>query len=142
MAAANGSEFPEGKQCLQGCCRMAREPGRRKKGFSRRCRRGEAEHALKPKERPRAASVRILEGNSMRTLLISILSLAVTSIATGPVLSADMIQNYERPHVVKHQPKHVVRARYVERRRLDCTDMTVEYRYIPRTDFVTICHRI
>lgn len=78
----------------------------------------------------------------MRTLLISLLSLAVATIATGPALSADMIQSYERPHVAKHRPKPVVRARYVQRRHLDCTEMIVEYRYIPRTEFVTVCHRI
>lgn len=78
----------------------------------------------------------------MRTLLISLLTLAMTAISTGPALSADMIQGYERPHVAKHRPKPVIRARYVQRRHLDCTDMTVEYRYIPRADLVTVCHRI
>lgn len=78
----------------------------------------------------------------MRILLISLLSLAAATIAAGPALAADMIQGYERPHVTKHRPKPVVRARYVERRHLDCTDMIVEYRYIPRTEFVTVCHRI
>ncbi len=78
----------------------------------------------------------------MRALLVSLLTLAVTAIWTGPALSADMIQGYERPHVVKHRPKPVIRARSVQRRHLDCTDMTVEYRYIPRTDFVTVCRRI
>ena len=78
----------------------------------------------------------------MRALLVSLLTLAVTAISTVPALSADMIQGYERPHVAKHRPKPVIRARYVQRRHLDCTDMIVEYRYIPRTDFVTMCHRI
>lgn len=78
----------------------------------------------------------------MRALLISLLTLAVAAISTGPAISADMIRGYERPHVAKHRPKPVIRARYVQRRHLDCTDMIVEYRYIPRTDFVTVCHRI
>ncbi len=78
----------------------------------------------------------------MRALLASLLSLAVVASATGPVMSADMIQNYERPHVTKHRPKPVVRARYVDRRRLDCTDVIIEYRYIPRTEYVTLCHRV
>jgi hypothetical protein len=78
----------------------------------------------------------------MRALLVSLLTLAVTAISTGPALSADMIQGYERPHDVKHRPKPVIRARYVQRRHLDCTDMIVEYRYIPRTNLVTVCHRI
>ena len=78
----------------------------------------------------------------MRALLVSLLTLAMAAISTGPALSADMIQGYERSHVAKHRPKPVIRARYVQRRHLDCTDMTVEYRYIPRTDFVTVCHRI
>jgi len=78
----------------------------------------------------------------MRALLVSLLTLAMAAISTGPALSADMIQGHERPHVAKHRPKPVIRARYVQRRHLDCTDMTVEYRYIPRTDLVTVCHRI
>lgn len=78
----------------------------------------------------------------MRVLLVSLLSLGMATGATGPVMSADMIQSYERPHAVKHRPKPAIRARYVERRHLDCTDMIIEYRYIPRTEFVTVCHRI
>ncbi len=82
------------------------------------------------------------EKSCMRALLVSLLTLAVAAISTGPVNSADMIQSYERPHVAKHRPKPMVRARYVQRRCLDCTDMIVEYRYIPRTNFVTVCHRL
>lgn len=78
----------------------------------------------------------------MRTLLISSLSLAVITVATGPAISADMIRGYERQPVVKHRSRPVVRAHYVERRRLDCSDMIVEYRYIPRTEIVTVCHRV
>ncbi|MBW9051279.1 hypothetical protein [Rhizobium mesosinicum] len=78
----------------------------------------------------------------MRALLVSLLTLAVAAGSTGPAVSADMIHGYERPHVAKDRPKPVIRARYVQRRHLDCTDMIVEYRYIPRTDFVTVCHRI
>jgi hypothetical protein len=78
----------------------------------------------------------------MRALLVSLLTLAVATISTGSAISADMIQGYERPHVVKHRPKPVIRAHYVQRRHLDCTDMIVEYRYIPRTEFVTVCHRL
>lgn len=78
----------------------------------------------------------------MRAVLVSLLTLAMATVSTGPAISADMIRGYERPHVVKHRPKPVIRARYGQRRHLDCTDMIVEYRYIPRTDFVTVCHRI
>jgi hypothetical protein len=78
----------------------------------------------------------------MRASLVSLLTLAVAAISTGPAISADMIQGYERPHVVKHRAKPAIRARYVQRRHLDCTDMIIEYRYIPRTDFVTVCHRL
>ena len=78
----------------------------------------------------------------MRALLISLLSLATAAAATVPAMSADMIQGYERPPVVKHRSRPVIRAHYVERRRLDCSDMIVEYRYIPRTEIVTVCHRV
>jgi len=78
----------------------------------------------------------------MRALMVSLLTLAVAAVSTAPAVSADMIHGYERAYVTKHRPKPVIRARYVQRRHLDCTDMIVEYRYIPRTDFVTICHRI
>ncbi|MBB3593984.1 hypothetical protein FHX08_004387 [Rhizobium sp. BK529] len=78
----------------------------------------------------------------MRVLLISLLSLATITSATVPAMSADMIQGYERPPIVKHRSRPVVRTHYVERRRLDCSDMIVEYRYIPRTEVVTVCHRL
>jgi hypothetical protein len=78
----------------------------------------------------------------MRVLLISLLSLAAATVATGPAVSADMIQGYERPAAVKHRSRPVVRAHYAERRRLDCSDMIVEYRYIPRTETVTVCYRV
>jgi len=77
----------------------------------------------------------------MRALMISLLSLAMMAAATVPAMSADMIQGYERSPVVKHRSRPVIRAHYVERRRLDCSDMIVEYRYVPRTEVVTVCHR-
>lgn len=78
----------------------------------------------------------------MRVLIISALSLALTASAGGPAVSADMIRSYERPPIVKHRSRPAIRAHYVERRRLDCSDMIVEYRYIPRTEIVTVCHRL
>ena len=69
----------------------------------------------------------------MRVLLISLLSLATVAATTVPAISADMIQGYERPPLVKHRSRPV---------NLDCSDMIVEYRYIPRTEVVTVCHRV
>jgi len=77
----------------------------------------------------------------MRALMISLLSLAMMAVATVPAMPADMIQGYERSPVVKHRSRPVIHAHYVERRRLDCSDMIVEYRYVPRTEVVTVCHR-
>ncbi|MBB3657952.1 hypothetical protein FHX15_003194 [Rhizobium sp. BK650] len=78
----------------------------------------------------------------MRALLISLLCLATTPGLVVPAMSADMIQGYQRPPVVKHRSRPVIRAHYVEHRRLDCSDMIVEYRYIPHTEIVTVCHPI
>ncbi|TBN15053.1 hypothetical protein EYC79_06275 [Agrobacterium cavarae] len=76
----------------------------------------------------------------MRLRTICILSLSV--LLPLPAVAADMIQNYEpqrkREYVRYERP---VRATYVERRKaLECGDLIVEYRYVPRTEIVTVCH--
>jgi len=72
-------------------------------------------------------------------------AICVLSLSVGlplPAFAADVIASYEPPpkrEYVRHE--RPVRTAYVEQRRnLECGDLIVEYRYIPRTEVVTVCH--
>jgi hypothetical protein len=58
------------------------------------------------------------------------------------VFAADMIRTYERPAEREHvRYERPARTAHVDRRRnLECGDLIVEYRYIPRSEIVTVCH--
>jgi len=76
----------------------------------------------------------------MRLRTICVLSLSVS--LPFPAVSADMIQNYEpqrqREYVRYERP---ARATYIERREaVECGELIVEYRYVPRNEVVTVCH--
>ncbi len=60
-----------------------------------------------------------------------------------PVFAADMIRTYEPPPEREHvRYERRARKAHVDRRgNLECGDLIVEYRYIPRSEIVTVCHR-
>lgn len=68
--------------------------------------------------------------------------LALAALLPFPAVSADMVQTHEQLRKAQRvRYERPVRAAYVERRQnLECGDLIVEYRYIPRTEIVTVCH--
>jgi len=76
----------------------------------------------------------------MRLLTTCVMTLCVA--LPFPAVSADMVQTYEPPKEREHvRHERPIRTAYLERRKnLECGELIVEYRYVPRTETVTVCH--